>query len=54
MIQEETLYCDCGCRVKMAVRRGDKIVIKDKQHGRHHFLVLQLDKSQQVALESEK
>jgi hypothetical protein len=51
-ITEQAIYCDCHGTVKMAVRRGDRIIIRDRSHGDNHTAVILLDKVVSDSIES--
>ena len=40
----EKLRCDCHARAIMAEREGWKLIIRDKQYGENHTLVIDLRK----------
>lgn len=38
----ERLYCDCCGKQVMAIKRGDRVIIKAVHHGQEHVLVVLL------------
>ena len=40
------IWCDCCGNHKLAEIRGDSLIIRDRRHGKLHFVVLALDKLQ--------
>jgi len=51
-ITERAIYCDCHGTVKMAVMRGDRIIIRDRRQGDNHTAVILLDKVENGSIES--
>jgi hypothetical protein len=49
---EQAIYCDCHGTVKMAVMRGDRIIIRDRRQGNNHTAVILLDKASNGSIES--
>ena len=44
MSAREPLHCDCHGTAKLAERKGGLIVIRDRQYGQHHTLVIDIEK----------
>lgn len=43
-VKEVRIYCDCCGKEHLATRRGNKLIVTDKRHGRWHVVSIPLDK----------